>query len=66
MTFSLWHLLIVIIVIIASIWPVAKILRRAGFSGWWAILSVIPLVNYIALWVFAVSRWPATERRISN
>jgi len=38
--------------------PVRQILLRTGFSPWWALISVVPLVNLIALWVFAFSSWP--------
>ena len=38
--------------------PVRQVLLRTGFSQWWALLVVVPLVNLIALWVFAFSDWP--------
>ena len=38
--------------------PVWRILSRLGFSGFWAILAFIPLVNLIALWVLALNKWP--------
>jgi hypothetical protein len=38
--------------------PCWQIVRKAGFSGAWALLAFVPLVNVIALWVFAFSRWP--------
>ena len=62
-SFSLfnWLLGTVIVAIISPIVlaPVALILRRAGFSRWWSILWAIPVVNIIALWVFALVPWPA-------
>ena len=62
-SFSLfnWLLGTVIVGIISPIVlaPVALILRRAGFSRWWCILWAIPVVNIIALWVFALVPWPA-------
>ena len=42
--------------------PVARILRRAGFSGWWCIVAVIPFVGIIGLWVFAFVPWPIDQR----
>lgn len=33
-------------------------LRKAGWNGWWCLLFAIPVVNVIALWVFAFGRWP--------
>jgi hypothetical protein len=38
--------------------PVANILRRAGRSRWWTVIAFVPLLNLIALWVFAFSPWP--------
>jgi uncharacterized membrane protein YhaH (DUF805 family) len=40
---------------------IARVLRRAGYSPWWALLVLVPLVNLIALWVFAYARWPAVD-----
>ena len=37
--------------------PIARILRRAGFSPWWVVPSFIPLANIIGLWVFASAPW---------
>jgi uncharacterized membrane protein YhaH (DUF805 family) len=54
---SFWHL-VTIIAIIVEIIPIVWILHRAGLSGWWAVLIFIPLINLIALWAFAIARWP--------
>jgi hypothetical protein len=40
----------------------SRVLRRAGYSPWWVLLVLVPLVNLIALWVFAYMRWPAIDR----
>ncbi|MFN7644157.1 MAG: hypothetical protein ACK5PW_13935 [Burkholderiales bacterium] len=40
---------------------IARVLRRAGYSPWWVLLVLVPLVNLIALWVFAYARWPALD-----
>lgn len=39
--------------------PIWRIVKRAGFNPWWSLLSLVPLVNIIALWRFAAIRWPA-------
>jgi len=51
-------LLMVALYVAAIIVPVAKVLRRVGFSGWWSILALVPLVNFVALWFFAFMKWP--------
>jgi hypothetical protein len=39
----------------------ARVVRRAGFSPWWVLLALVPLVNLVVLWVFAYTRWPALD-----
>lgn len=41
--------------------PVARIMRRTGYSGWWSLLVLIPLVNLVGLWAFAFARWPRVD-----
>jgi hypothetical protein len=40
---------------------IARVLRRAGFSRGWALLVLVPVVNLVALWLFAYARWPAVD-----
>ena len=42
--------------------PAAVIVGKAGYSKVWVILAFIPVVNLIALWVFAFASWPALRR----
>jgi len=57
--FSLWHWIIVILMAVVYFVPTVKILNKAGYSGWWSVLALIPLVNIIMLWVFAFADWPS-------
>lgn len=61
------ELLIIIILIIPIIllqtWFIARILSKAGFSGWFALISLLPIVNIIALWVFAFIPWPSVDQK---
>ena len=61
-SFSLWHLIILalvaVIVYVAAVWPWLRICRKAGYSGWWSLLAVVPLVNLVMVWVFAYADWP--------
>ncbi|RRN64655.1 hypothetical protein [Caulobacter sp. 602-1] len=52
------HWIIVLVVVATYIIPVAQILRRTGFSGWLAVLALIPLVNLVLFWIFAFAPWP--------
>jgi len=63
--FSIWHWIslvfyVAVLYLIVGI-PVLKIMRRTGHSGWASILAAIPLVNVVALWVFAFKQWPRDE-----
>jgi hypothetical protein len=58
-----------IVLIAAFIAPVAvcvvaivRIVQRAGFSGWWVLLTLVPVVNMLALWYFAFASWPALAK----
>lgn len=62
MGISIWQFVLLAILIVIYIWLPVRILRRAGYSGWWVILGIIPLVNVVMIWVFAFSTWPATQR----
>jgi membrane protein DedA with SNARE-associated domain len=41
--------------------PIFRILKRTGHAPLWSILFVIPLVNVVALYVFAFKRWPTAN-----
>ena len=59
------HLLIMFFFIffgLLILWPVARIIGRAGFSPVWCILMLVPLLNWIAVWVFAYAKWPALQK----
>jgi hypothetical protein len=60
--FSIVHWLVILAVLAIFGVPMWKILRRAGHSGWWVIVYFIPLVNILAIWIFAFAPWPALER----
>ena len=60
---SIWHWLIVLFIMFTVIFPVWKIVSKAGFSGWWSLLSFIPVIGFFALWVFALIDWPAKVRK---
>ena len=48
--------------LILVVYPTGRVLSRIGFSGWWALLAFIPIVNVIALWVVAFGDWPGEKR----
>nr|WP_315398263.1 hypothetical protein [uncultured Duganella sp.] len=38
--------------------PLWKIVAKAGYSGAWSLLGLVPVLNFVMLWVFAFSAWP--------
>jgi hypothetical protein len=54
------HLLILAAVIIVPFW---QLFSKAGYSGWFSLLMVLPLINLIALYVLAFSDWPALRTK---
>ena len=50
------HMLVLGLILIIPFW---RLFSNAGYSGWWSLLMVIPLVNLITLYVLAFSNWPA-------
>lgn len=48
-------LIVVAIVLVIPLW---KIVEKAGYKGAWALLVLVPVLNLVALWVFAFSAWP--------
>ena len=54
------HKLIMICSIIELLFaiPAGMILKRMGFSSWWALLCFVPVVALLALWLLAFVKWP--------
>ncbi len=56
--------IIILIGVAIVIIPYWMIWKKAGFSPWFSLLTLIPLVNIIALYVLAFARWnvvPASQ-----
>jgi hypothetical protein len=45
-------------VIVVVLYPTGRILGRLGFSPFWVLQALVPLVNFISLWIFAFVDWP--------
>ena len=55
------QLLPLLLISALTLWLSVRILHKAGYSGWWSIVMVIPVVNIAAIWVFAFADWPALK-----
>lgn len=64
--YSIIHWLIFGIVFIAWMVPAWKITSKAGYSGAWSLILLVPMVGFVAIWAFAFMKWPIevqAERR---
>jgi hypothetical protein len=52
------HWLVFVVMLAVILYPTGRILGRLGFSRFWSVLALIPLINLIALWALAFSDWP--------
>jgi hypothetical protein len=55
--FSIWHILILLIIGLLWAIPIAKLFERVGYSPWWAVFGFIPIVGVALVWVLAFSPW---------
>jgi hypothetical protein len=60
--YSLVHWIWLVGVIIVILYPIGRILNRIGFSAFWSLLALVPVVNFISLWIFAFIDWPRDQR----
>jgi hypothetical protein len=51
------ELFFVVLAIVAWV----KVISKAGYSGWWVLIGLIPLVGAVMFLVFAFSKWPIEE-----
>jgi uncharacterized membrane protein YhaH (DUF805 family) len=52
-------LIIIVVFLLIYFIPLVKILHKAGYSGWWSVLILVPILNLVMLYVFAFADWPA-------
>ena len=55
--------LLLLLVLTFLAYLTARIAKKAGYSSWWCLAMLIPLVNLVLVWVFAFSDWPAYKKR---
>jgi Protein of unknown function (DUF2510) len=55
--FLLVYLAIAVVGIIAAV----KVVTKAGYSGWWVLISFVPFVGLVFLLIFAFSQWPVLK-----
>ena len=60
--FGAMALLIALAAAAFGLWMNVRILHKAGFSGWWCLVVLLPIVNMIMIWIFAYIDWPNAKR----
>ena len=63
-SFGYWEGLGVLFFWLMFLVPLWRIISKAGYSGAWALVSLIPFINILALWIFAFAKWP--NERVDN
>ena len=50
---------ITILAVIFAFCVCGTIAHKAGYSRWFGLLVILPLVNVVLIWMFAYAKWPA-------
>jgi hypothetical protein len=56
--FSPWYLALLAILLFAWVFPLWRIIGKAGYPPSLSLLAVFPVVGLILLWWLAFARWP--------
>ena len=56
--FEFFYLYVIVLSIVAGV----KVIAKAGYSGWWFLISLVPIVGFGMFLVFAFSKWPIQQR----
>lgn len=60
---SMWHWIMLLLIAVVFLYPISVILRRIGYSPFWALLALFPLLNLVGLWIVAFGPWPRNGAR---
>lgn len=50
--------LIYVAVLVVVILAYVRIVTKAGYSGWWVLIALVPIANVVMFLIFAFSEWP--------
>ncbi len=53
------YIAFLVVIVIAYV----RIVQKAGYSGWWVLVGIVPILNVVMFLVFAFSRWPVLRER---
>lgn len=52
-------MLIMLVIVLLPFWRITK---KAGYSGFWSLLMLLPGINLLFLYFLAFARWPNARR----
>ena len=52
----------IILLSVVIIFPFWKIFRKAGFSKWLSLLTIIPIVDLVVLYYVGLAKWPPQQK----
>jgi hypothetical protein len=55
---SMFGLAVLVGIVVLCWWPLWRIFTKAGYFGMTSLLLLVPLVNIVAVWYFALTDWP--------
>jgi energy-coupling factor transporter transmembrane protein EcfT len=55
------YLFVYLAILVLSILAAVKVVTKAGYSGWWVLITFVPLIGMVFIFVFAFSTWPVTR-----
>jgi len=56
--YSAWHFALLGLLMFLWIFPLWRIIEKAGYPPFISLLAIFPVVGLILLWWLAFSRWP--------
>lgn len=57
MGLSLWHFILLFVILVLPQLPALWVIKRAGWTRWHFLLLVLPLIGIVWLYVFAFGKW---------
>ncbi|SFK54251.1 hypothetical protein SAMN04488036_101309 [Shimia haliotis] len=55
-------LILILVYVAVLVIPFWKLWKRTGHSPWLSLLMLVPLVNFISLYVLAFKAWPTENK----
>jgi hypothetical protein len=60
------HFLFFAVMAAVFLYPVGLILKKLGYSPFWALLACVPVVNLVGLWIVALGLKPTDVERLKT